>query len=123
MYNADRRSKEFIDDVHYFLRVAEENKRDGFISCPCVLCQNLKEYSSSRNIHSHLLKSGFMPNYICWTKHGETEIMMEECEEEQKQLEPDDLIAQFGGFDDTAIGEAEEEGGALGEGDGLGNRD
>jgi hypothetical protein len=49
--------------------------------------------------------------------------MMEECEEEQKQLEPDDLIAQFGGFDDTAIGEAEEEGGALGEGDGLGNRD
>jgi len=58
MYNADRRSKEFIDGVHYFLRVTEENKRDGFICCPRALCQNLKEYSSSRNIHSHLLKSG-----------------------------------------------------------------
>ena len=65
MYNADRRSKEFIDGVHYFLRVAKENKQGGFICCPCALCQNLKEYSSSRNIHSHLLKSGFMANYIC----------------------------------------------------------
>jgi hypothetical protein len=44
-----------------------------------------------------------MPNYICWTKHGETGIMMEEYEEEQEQLEPDDIIAQFGGFDDTAM--------------------
>jgi hypothetical protein len=112
MYNADRRSKEFIDGVHYFLRVAEENKRDGFICCPCALCQNLKEYSSSRNIHSHLLKSGFMPNYICWTKHGENGIMMEEGEEEQ--LEPDDIIAQYGDFGDTAMGEAEDEAGAKG---------
>ena len=122
MYNADRRSKEFIDGVHYFLRVAEKNKRDGFIYCPCALCQNLKEYSSSRNIHSHLLKSGFMPNYICWTKHGENGIMMEEGEEEQ--LEPDDIIAQYGDFGDTAMGEAEDEAGAEGahvEDDALGD--
>jgi len=33
-----------------------------------------------------------MPNYICWTKHGENGIIMEEGEEEQ--LEPDDIIAQ-----------------------------
>ena len=46
MYNADRSSKEFIDGVYYFLRVAEENNRDGFICCSCALCQNLKEYSS-----------------------------------------------------------------------------
>jgi hypothetical protein len=26
MYNADRRSKKFINGVHYFLRVVEENK-------------------------------------------------------------------------------------------------
>jgi hypothetical protein len=31
MYNADRRSKEFIDGVHYFICVAEENKQDGFM--------------------------------------------------------------------------------------------
>ncbi|MCW2477495.1 hypothetical protein J5067_23170, partial [Candidatus Symbiopectobacterium sp. NZEC151] len=32
---ADRRSKEFIDGVHYFLRVAEANRKRGFICCPC----------------------------------------------------------------------------------------
>jgi hypothetical protein len=122
MYNADRRSKEFIDGVHYFLRVAEANKRDGFMCCPCALCKNLKEYSSSRSLHSHLLKSGFMPNYICWTKHGETGVIMEEGEEEQ--LDPDDIIAQYGDFDDTAMGEAKEEAGAedtLAEDDALGD--
>ena len=37
MYNVDRRSKEFIDGVHYFLSVAEANKRDGFMRCPCFI--------------------------------------------------------------------------------------
>jgi hypothetical protein len=101
------RSKEFIDGVHYFLRVAEANKRDGFMCCPCALCKNSKEYSSSRSLHSHLLKSSFMSNYICWTKHGEIEVIIEEGEEEQ--LDPDDIIAQYSDFDDTAMGEAEEE--------------
>jgi len=36
--------------------------------------------------------------------------MMEEGEEEQ--LEPDDIIAQYGDFGDTAMGEAEDEAGA-----------
>ena len=31
MYNADRRSEEFINGMHYFLSVAETNKRDGFM--------------------------------------------------------------------------------------------
>ena len=49
----------------------------------CALCKNLKEYSSSMSLHSHLFKSDFMSNYICWTKHGETGVVMEEGEEEQ----------------------------------------
>ena len=83
MYNADRRSEEFINGVHYFLSVAESNKRDGFMCCPCAVCKNLTEYSNSRTLHSHLLKSGFVPNYICWTKHGESGIIMEGEEEEE----------------------------------------
>jgi len=55
IYNAHRRSKEFIDGVHYFLRVVVENKRDGFICCPCALCQNLKEYSLISREDFHLL--------------------------------------------------------------------
>jgi hypothetical protein len=65
MYNADRRSQEFIDGMHYLLSVAEANKQDDFMRCPCALCKNLKEYASSRSLHSHLFKSGFMSNYIC----------------------------------------------------------
>src|SRR5664279_1510467 len=29
--------------------------------CPCVVCQNKKDYSSSKILHTHLLRSGFMP--------------------------------------------------------------
>jgi len=65
MYNADRRSNEFIAGVREFLRVAEENKRESFMCCPCGVCMNLQEFCSSRSIHLHLFKSGFMPNYIC----------------------------------------------------------
>jgi hypothetical protein len=83
MYNADCRSQEFIDGVHYFLSVAEANKWDGFMLCPCALCRNLKEYSSSSSLHSHLLKLGFMANYICWTKHEESGVIIEKGEEEQ----------------------------------------
>ncbi|XP_066335752.1 uncharacterized protein [Miscanthus floridulus] len=107
IYNADRRSQDFIEGLHYFLGVAEANKRDGFMCCPCALCKNLKEYSSSMSLHSHLLKSGFMSNYICWTKHGESGIMMEEGEGED--LDIDDIIAQYGAFDDTTMGGDEEE--------------
>jgi len=63
-----------------------------------------------------------MPNYICWTKHGENGIMMDQGEEEQ--LEPDDIIAQYGDFGDIAMGEAEDEAGAEGtpvEDDALGD--
>ena len=43
-----------------------------------------------------------MPNYICWTKQGETGVVMEEDEEEQ--WDDDDIIAEYGAFNDTTIG-------------------
>ena len=33
MYMADRRSKEFMDDVHEFIEAAEKHKYDGFVRC------------------------------------------------------------------------------------------
>jgi hypothetical protein len=54
-----------------------------------------------------------MPNYICWTRHGERGVIIEEDEEEG---DDDNMIfrgfAEYGAFDDTAMGEAEEEGAA-----------
>src|SRR5579859_7317161 len=103
MYNADRRSPEFISGVHSFISVAEVNKRDGFMRCPCGLCKNLREFPSSRTIHSHLFKSGFMTNYFCWTKHGESGVVMAEGEEEQEQFEDDGLVAEYGAINDTPM--------------------
>ena len=35
MYNADRRSMEFIDGMHKFIEAAKKHKYDGFVRCPC----------------------------------------------------------------------------------------
>nr|AAX96653.1 transposon protein, putative, CACTA, En/Spm sub-class [Oryza sativa Japonica Group] len=101
---ADRRSKEFIDGVHYFLRVAEANRQRGFICCPCNKCKNQKEYSASRTIHFHLFESGFMPSYNCWTSHGEQGVEMEEDEVEDNNI-PD--FAQYVGFEGNQTGDEE----------------
>ena len=66
-----RGTSEFILGLGNFLDVAELNKENGFMWCPCVDCQNKKSYSSSKTIHMHLLRKGFMPSCNCWTKHGE----------------------------------------------------
>ena len=95
MYNVDRLSKEFNAGLHYFLGVAATNKQDGFMCCPCAFCKNLKEYSCSMTLYTHLLKSGFIPNYICWTKHGERGILMDDGEEDEEELDHADIIAQY----------------------------
>ena len=66
-----------------FLREAEENKRDSFMCCPCGVCKNDRNYSSSKVIHVHLFTSGFMSGYNCWTKHGERGVILEDNEEEE----------------------------------------
>ncbi|XP_044421992.1 uncharacterized protein, partial [Triticum aestivum] len=106
MYD-DRCSPEFINGVQTFLLAAEANKRaDGFMPCPCLVCKNDHNYSTSRTIHVHLFKSGFMPHYNVWTKHGERGVMMEDNEEE----EDDDSYPGHGfpEYDDTTMGEEAE---------------
>ncbi len=114
---ADRWSKEFIDGVHYFLRVAEANKCNGFICCPCNKCKNQKEYSASRTIHFRLFESGFMPSYNCWTSHGEQGVEMEEDEAEDKNI-PD--WAQYAGFEGNQTGEVDRDAGDNDAADDLG---
>nr|ABA97098.1 transposon protein, putative, CACTA, En/Spm sub-class [Oryza sativa Japonica Group] len=101
---ADWRSKEFIDGVYYFLRVAEANRQRGFICYPCNKCKNQKEYSASRTIHFHLFESGFMPSYNYWTSHEEQGVEMEEDEVEDDNI-PD--YTQYVGFEGNQTGEEE----------------
>ena len=99
MYNADRHSNEFIEGLHYFLSMTEANKQNSFMCCPCVNCNNNKDYSSSRILHSHIFVNGFMEKYVCWTKHGEQGVTMEDNEEEDfDEHFPEN--AGFGAFDD-----------------------
>jgi len=60
--------------------------------CPCTVCKNLKEYSCSKTLHTHLFKSSFVPNHICWTKHGERGVVMDGGEE-YEELDHIDIIA------------------------------
>src|SRR3989337_57365 len=101
----DRRTSEYITDLHNFLEVAETNKQNGFMYCPCIVCGNTKDYSSSKTLHFHLLEKGFMPHYNVWTKHGERGVIMEDNEEE----EDDDNYPMFPEYDGTTMGEAKEE--------------
>src|SRR3954468_19970452 len=80
----DRCHPDFIKGMHYFLNVAEANRRsNGFMYCPCSSCKNMKDYSTSKTLHVHLLENGFMPSYNCWTKHGERGVILEDNEEEE----------------------------------------
>ena len=79
----DRRSIEYIQGLRSFLNVAEASTRNGFMCCPCRVCRNEKNYSSSKILHIHPIQSGFMIDYNCWTKHGERGVMMKDNEEEE----------------------------------------
>ena len=105
----ERRSSEFIGGLHKFIDVAEANKVDNFMPCPCVDCQNVREYSNSKTIQGHVIRRGFMPSYNCWTKHGERGVRMEDNDEE----EDDDNYPMFSeDYGDTVMDEDnEEEGG------------
>jgi hypothetical protein len=96
---ADRRSGDFIKGVHSFLNVAEANKRNGFMCCPCGVCQNEKDYPSSKTLHIHLFRFGFMSGYNCWTKHGERGVMMEDNDEKDN----DDNYPEFPETTDIAM--------------------
>ena len=60
----DRRTGEFITGLRSFISVAEANNQNGFMCCPCVVCQNKKDYSSSKILHTHLLRPVSCPAII-----------------------------------------------------------
>lgn len=87
MYSDKKISSDYLNGVHGFLRAAESNRPpSGFIICPCKQCKCQKDYKSTKSLHDHLIKWGFMPNYFVWTKHGERGVVMEDDEEEDDTI-------------------------------------
>lgn len=50
MYNADRRSLQFIDGIHDFINVVEANKKWDFIS---IFPQGWRKWEHDRNLKKH----------------------------------------------------------------------
>jgi hypothetical protein len=70
----NRTCAEYLDGLKSFVSVAEEdmlNQHKTTIWCPCIDCENEKQYSSSLSVYGHLVMRGFMGDYRCWNKHGE----------------------------------------------------
>ena len=44
----DRHTSKYIKGVHNFLEVAEANKKNDFMCCPCPKCGNTKSYSDRK---------------------------------------------------------------------------
>jgi hypothetical protein len=95
--------------MHAFLEVAKANKNPkGFMCCPCCQCRNGKDYSDWGTLHLHLIKNGFMSNYVVWTKHEERGVVMEDNKEEEDDNNiPDWATGQA--FADTLMEDADEE--------------
>jgi hypothetical protein len=108
--NADRRPPEYIAGMQAFLKVSKDNKNPkGFMCCPCSLCRNDKDCSDWGTLHLHLIKNGFMANYVLWTRHNERGVVMEENKyEEDDNNIPDWAAGQD--FMDTLMEDADEEG-------------
>ena len=45
MYDVDRRTSEYMANLKKFLDVAEANRVNKFMPCPCVDCRNITENS------------------------------------------------------------------------------
>ncbi|XP_040376344.1 uncharacterized protein LOC102707560 [Oryza brachyantha] len=76
MYHVHRSSTEYRVGVTEFVKFADNDRKSRmslYISCPCNDCSNEKMIPDSSEVHSHLIRRGFMENYTCWSNHGEQE--------------------------------------------------
>ncbi|KAL4583297.1 hypothetical protein LXL04_007867 [Taraxacum kok-saghyz] len=73
MYKLKHSDDGYLTRLAGFLKAAEGNrveKGESYIWCPCVDCKNGQK-SVYVKVEEHLIFRGFMPDYICWSRHGE----------------------------------------------------
>ena len=70
------------------------------IHCPCRTCKNLRVFSDTTIVRSHVLISGFVDNYMIWNKHGEEEQPQRENSIDEIMQEPEFNVL-FDAFDDA----------------------
>jgi hypothetical protein len=84
-------------------------KKEKAIYYPCKVCNNnnvVYRFKECEHIHEHFVRSGFMDNYLMWTKHGETRPRIENYVDERAEenlIVPDHVYTHHdnGGYDDA----------------------
>jgi len=74
----NRASLAYVNGVKLFIKVAKKDmkrRKQKIIVCPCQTCANGICFKRTKVIEEHLITTGFMEGYTCWTKHGETPVM------------------------------------------------
>jgi hypothetical protein len=74
MYNLSRLDNSYREEVNKFIDAATRHAKrtkQKHIYCPCRDCKNVVVFDDTGSIIYHLLRRGFMEDYLIWTKHGE----------------------------------------------------
>jgi len=74
MYNLSRLDPSYITEVQRFIDAAKNHSsrtKKTHIQYPCMDCRNPVVSDDIQQILTHLVRRGFMKNYLIWTKHGE----------------------------------------------------
>jgi hypothetical protein len=70
--------------------------KEETIYFPCKVCKNVVMFEDCEVIHEHLVRTGFMDNYLISTKHGETQLGTESIIHERAEENmgiPDDVCS------------------------------
>jgi hypothetical protein len=93
-------SKEYVQHASHH--------KEETIYCPCKVFKNDVMFKDREVIREHLVWSGFLDNYIIWTKHGETqpeiESIIDERAEENMDI-PDDVCSDHDNGCEDDIGQ------------------
>jgi hypothetical protein len=64
----------YLREVRKFItavKVHRDRSKRSTIICPCSHCKNRTTYVDEGTVQSHLIRYGFVENYMVWTRHGE----------------------------------------------------
>ena len=92
MYKARMTDAYFCAEVDKFIQAAENHARiemAQMIHCQCRTCENMRVFSDTAIIRSHVLISSFVDNYMIWNKYGEEEQPQRENSIDEIMQEPE----------------------------------
>ena len=100
MYGSLRHDALFRDEVDKFIKAAEKHaatlkENSDTIICPCKDCKNLIAFRDVSTIKEHLIRRGFVLDYIVWIHHGETVVVDDSDDDLADEAETQAYLSRF----------------------------